>query len=114
MTFNMSWKIGALMNAYHQKLEELGSDIIISLQQEEELEETYAKAIELTCKKGFEFIMPIDMAITWVEGFLITDYDGSGELLDENGEGIDGMWCDVDFLKKAKEKGACFVAWCNK
>ena len=57
---------------------------------------------------------PIVTIDTWVKTGSIIDYDGHGYLLDKYGERIDYMCCDVSFLEKAKENGACFVAWYNK
>ena len=59
-------------------------------------------------------IMPIDMCFDWVKSKSITDYDGVGDLLDKDGKEIGDMCCDASFLQKAKENGACFVAWYNK
>ena len=91
-------------------------------EQKEAIEKLYAQAIELTVKQAIELtvkdncglIMPIDLAICWVEGKCIIDYDGIGYLLDKNGEQIGDMYCDVPFLNKAKENGAVFVTWYNK
>ena len=83
-------------------------------EQKEVLKTLYAQAIELNCKKGYGLIMPMDMCIAWVEQGAINDYDGIGKLLNKDGEVMSNMRCSVSFLEKAKEKGACFVAWYNK
>lgn len=116
MGFDLTWEIGVLMNTYAEKIKPLEIETYDSekRKQEEALEELYAQAIELNCKNGYGLIMPIDMCIEWVESGSIIDYDGMGDLLDKDGEEIGGMRCDVSFLKKAKEDGACFVAWYNK
>ena len=109
----MTWEIGALMNSYAdiKKSEEYSN---LSYDEREKIEENYAKAIELTVKENCGIILPIDECIEWVKGGSIIDYDGFGELLDEDGKEIGGMTCNASYLQKAKEAGACFVAWYNK
>lgn len=116
MSFNMTWEIGVLMNAYAEKIKSLETDKFDfeKHEQKEALEEIYAQAIELTAKDDCGLIMPIDECIDWVKSGSIIDYDGHGYLLDKDGEKIGGMHCNVSFLQKAKESGACFVAWYNK
>lgn len=116
MNFDSTWEIGVLMNAYAKKIKPLETDEFDyeKHEQKEALEEIYAKAIELTVKDNCGLIMPIDECIDWVKRGSIIDYDGVGYLVNENGEEIDGMHCDEEFLQKAKENGACFVAWYNK
>ena len=116
MSFELTWYIGVLMNAYADSIKPLETKKLDygGCEREESLEELYAQAIELTCKENCGLIMPIDMCIDWVESTSITDYDGHGYLLDKNGERIGSMRCSVSFLQSAKEKEAVFVAWCNK
>ena len=116
MSFNMTWEIGVLMNAYAEKIKPLETDKFNyeKHEQKESLEEIYAQAIELTVKDDCGLIMPIDECIDWVSRGSINDFDGFGDLLDENGEEMGGMRCDASFLQKAKEGGAVFVAWYNK
>lgn len=116
MSFNHTWDICVLMDTCKEKVEPYHSEIYDYKKEKikEEIEELYAKAIELTVKNGCGLIMPIDMAIDWVSAGSIIDYDGFGYLLDKNGEEIGDMRCSVSFLKKAKENNACFVAWYNK
>lgn len=109
MSFDMTWEIGVLMNAYADKVRHLDT-----YREKEALEELYAQAIELTLKDDCGITMPIDECIDWVKTGFIIDYDGHGYLLDKDGEEIDYMCCDTSFLEKAKENGACFVAWYNK
>lgn len=109
MNFNQTWEIGVLMNAYAENKKQLAS-----YSEKETLKELYAQAIELTVKNGFGIILPIDKCINWVSDKSIIDYDGHGYLLDKDGEKIDSMCCDVEFLKRAKDDGAQFVAWYNK
>ena len=116
MGFDLTWEIGVLMNTYAEKIEPLKTEKYDyeKHSQKEALEELYAQAIELNCKDGYGLIMPIDMCIDWVTDKSIIDYDGLGYLLNKDGERIDSMCCDVSFLQKSKENGACFVAWYNK
>ena len=116
MSFNLTWEIGVLMNDYADRRKSLETEKFDyeKYQQKEALKILYAQAIELNCKNSYGLIMPIDMCIDWVTQESIIDYDGTGYLLDKDGERIGGMRCSVSFLKKAKEKGACFVAWYNK
>lgn len=116
MSFNLTWEIGVLMNDYAERIKPLETENYDYEKQEQKdaLEDLYAQAIELNCKNGYGLIMPIDMCIDWVAQKLIIDYDGTGYLLNKDGERIDGMFCNVSFLKRAKEKGICFVAWYNK
>lgn len=116
MGFNLTWEIGVLMNSYAEKIKPLETEKYDyeKERQKEALEELYAQAIELTVKDDCGLIIPIDECIDWVSDGSIIDYDGHGYLLDENGKEIGGMHCDVSFLQKAKENGACFVAWYNK
>lgn len=111
MSFNSTWEIGVLMAQYCNELDKLEPNDWNNI---EKIEDLYAQAIELTVKNNCGLIMPIDMCIDWVKSGGIIDYDGHGYLLDENGEKIGGMHCNTDFLKKAKEEGACFVVWYNK
>ena len=112
----MTWEIGVLINSYAEKIKPLETDKFDYEQrkQKEALKDIYAQAIELTVKDDCGLIMPIDECIEWVKSGSIIDYDGHGYLLDEAGERIGSMCCSVSFLKKAKENGACFVAWYNK
>lgn len=96
------WEIGVLLDTYAET------------DKSEEMQTLYARAIELTVKDNCGLTMPIDLAIDWVSRGSITDYDGFGRLLDEDGEEIGEMECDVTFLQKAKENNACYVAWYNK
>lgn len=116
MSFDLTWEIGVLMNTYLEKIKPLQSEKYDyeKERQKEAIEELYSQAIELNCKNGYGLIMPIDMAIDWVIGKSIIDYDGCGDLLDKDGKEIGDMRCDVSFLQKAKDNGACFVAWYNK
>lgn len=116
MSFDMTWEIGVLMNAYAEKIKPLEADRFDCEKdkQKEALEEVYAQAIELTVKDDCGLIMPIDECIEWVESGLIIDYDGYGYLLDKDGVEITRMCCNVSLLQDAKNKGACFVAWYNK
>lgn len=116
MNFDLTWEIGALMNDYAERIKSLEAEKFNhdKYEQKETLKTLYAQAIELNCKKDYGLIMPMDMCITWVAQGAISDYDGIGRLLDKDGEVICDMRCSVSFLKKAKEKGACFVAWYNK
>ena len=112
----MTWEIGVLVNDYVNRIKPLETKEFDyeKYEQKEALKKLYAQAIELNCKKGYGLIMPIDMCIDWVTKKSIIDYDGTGYLLDKDGERIGSMRCDVSFLKRAKENGACFVAWYNK
>ena len=116
MSFNMTWEIGVLMNAYAEKIKLLETDKFDyeKHEQKEALEEIYAQAIELTVKDDCGLIMPIDECIEWVKSGSIIDYDGHGYLLDKDGEEMARMCCNVSFLQKAKKDRACFVAWYNK
>lgn len=116
MKFNMTWEIGVLIDSYAEKVRPLESEQFdyMKYQMKEDLQDTYSKAIELTMKDNCGLIMPIDECINWVEGGSINDYDGHGYLLDKDGEKIGSMRCNVDFLLRAKEGGAYFVAWYNK
>ena len=116
MSFNLTWEIGVLMDDYADKIKSLETEKFDreKHQKKEALNDLYAQAIELNCKGGYGLIMPIDMCIDWVTQESIIDYDGTGYLLDKDGERIGGMHCSVSFLKKAKENDACFVAWYNK
>ena len=112
----MTWKIEAIMNFYVDNIQKNHSikNIMERIRENERIGDICSQAIELTCRENCGLIMPIDMCIDWVKSGGIIDYDGHGYLLDENGEKIGGMHCNTDFLKKAKEEGACFVAWYNK
>ena len=110
MSFDMTWEVGVLMNSFAKKIELHKGNY----DEKEALEELYAQAIELTVKDNCGLIMPIDECIDWVSSGSINDFDGSGDLLDENGKEIGDMCCNVAFLEKAKENGAVFVAWYNK
>ena len=116
MSYNLTWEIGVLMDDYAARVKSLGIEKYDAekYRLKDELEDLYAQAIELNCKNGYGLIMPIDMCIEWVARGSIIDYDGTGYLLDKDGERIGGMRCNVSFLQKAKEKDACFVAWYNK
>ena len=116
MSFELTWYIGVLINAYADSIKPLETEEFDyeKYKQEEALKELYAQAIELTCKENCGLIMPIDMCIDWVESESIIDCDGHGYLLDKDGERIGSMRCSVSFLQKAKEKEAVFVAWYNK
>lgn len=111
MSFNSTWEIGVLMAQCRDELDKLEPNDWNNI---EKIEDLYAQAIELTVKDDCGLIMPIDMCIDWVNCNSINDFDGSGDLLDKNGEVIGCMHCNTYFLKKAKEDGACFVAWYNK
>jgi hypothetical protein len=115
MSFNSTWEIGVLLNEYADKRKSLETDSFDweKYEQQEALEELYAQAIELTCKKGYGLVMPIDDFIKSVCSGGINDYDGTGDLLDKDGEEIDEVCCGMLFLQNAKENGACFVAWYN-
>lgn len=116
MRFDSTWEIGVLLNKYADKRKSLETDVfdLEKYKQQEALEELYAQAIELTCKNGYGFVMPIDDFIRSVSSGGFNDYDGAGDLLDKDGEEIDEVYCEMLFLQKAKEDGACFVAWYNK
>ena len=116
MSFNMTWEIGVLMNAYTEKIKPLETEKFDyeKHEQKEALEELYAQAIELTVKDNCGLIMPIDECIGWVSSGSIIDYDGHGYLLDKDGGRIGDMCCNASFLQKSKEKGVVFVAWYNK
>lgn len=116
MTFDSTWEIGVLLDSCNDVLKQVKSEEydFEKEKQKEAIKTLYEQAIELTVKDNCGLIMPIDLAISWVEGKCIIDYDGIGYLLDENGEQIGDMYCSVQFLYKAKENGAVFVAWYNK
>lgn len=116
MNFDLTWEIGVLMNDFAEKIKPLETEKFDhdKCEQRKALKVLYAQAIELNYKKGYGLIMPVDMCIAWVAKGFINDYDGTGDLLDKNGETIGNMRCSVSFLRKSKEKGAYFVAWYNK
>ena len=116
MRFDSTWEIGVLIDTYADEIEPLKSETYDyeKERQKEEIQKLYAQSIELTAKKGYGLTMPIDMAIDWVKRGSIIDYDGMGYVLDKSGGEIESMECDVSFLQRAKENGACFVAWYNK
>lgn len=116
MSFDLTWEIGVLLNDYANRVKLLETkDFDHEIyKQKEALEELYAQAIELNCKKGYGLIMPIDDFIDMVKNTSINDYDGMGDLLDKNGEETGSVRCSVSFLKEAKDNGVYFVAWYNK
>ena len=111
MKFEMNWEIGVLINSYTDEKNQTNSNDWYVL---EALEDVYSKAIELTCRENCGLIMPMDMAIEWVDSGFIVDYDGMGYALDSDGNRIKAICCDVDFLEECKKDGAVFMAWYNK
>lgn len=106
---DLEWEIGVLINSYADRVKGIEHD-------RDEIESTYVKAILLNVEKyGYGLVLPIDDFVECVRSGGITDYDGCGDLLDENGEEIDSVCCDTDFLQEAKlNKNARYVAWFNK
>lgn len=105
---DLEWEIGVIINSYADRVKDIEYD-------RDEIEATYVKAILLNVEKyGYGLVLPIDDFIECVRSGGITDYDGIGDLLDENGEEIGDVRCNVDFLQKEKTNNARYVAWFNK
>lgn len=117
MIFESTWEIGMLMHEYYRVIkcmeEKLGKYTDEWCLAKEETEKLYCQAIELSCKTG-TLVMPIDMAIKWVEYKAITDNDGHGYYLHKDGNREDYMCCDTRFLNMVKKDGFSFVEWYNK
>ena len=115
--FELTWEISILLHSCEEQISKLNITEYNyeKHKQAEAISELYAKTIELTCRDSCGgLIIPIDMAISWVSRGSINDYDGTGEILDNDGNNIKRMSCNVNFLKTCKKDGACFVAWYNK
>ena len=109
--FDLKWEIGVLLASYSEraaKLDERDWD------GERKLKDLYAQAIMLNMKQGYGLFLPIDDFIEDVDGCYFTDYDGIGDLLDGDGNRIESVECNVEFLEEAKANGAIYVAWYNK
>ena len=114
--FEMTWEIETIMNFYVDNILKNRSikNIMERITKDDYIGEVCSQAIELTCRENCGLIMPIDMAIEWVDGGSIVDYDGMGYALDGDGNRIKAICCDVDFLEECKKDGAVFMAWYNK
>lgn len=73
-----------------------------------------ANAVLIMSRKGYGDLYFIEDFIEEVAigGFI--DYDGRGEWVDAEGNAIDYIRCDVDWLLNNKPENAKFIAWYNK
>ena len=108
---NLEWAVGTLLRCYANRVNELGE---WNFRKKDELNELYSKAIIMNVQYGYGDFYPIDDFMDDVEGGGIMNYDGIGYLLDANGNEIDQVDCNLEFLEDAKANGAVYVSWFNK
>lgn len=89
---------------------------IIDNPEAEKCLEEYAEAILALTKIGFGEVYLIDEFIEDVRQGGITNYDGVGSWIDGNGNTLEHVNCNVEWLKNTKNRpeGAKFIAWFNK
>jgi hypothetical protein len=109
--FDLKWEVGVLLDCYAHRAANLYD---CSYDERRKLKNLYSQAIMLNIKNGYGLFYPIDDFIDEVNGGSYNDYDGAADLLDADGNVIEGGCCDVEFLEEAKANGAVYVAWFNK
>lgn len=114
MSFKHTFAIKQIMDFYAKQQEKLVKGAKAEYDSISALATQAAQAIQLTVKHDLGMVMPLPMARQWVEQEYITDYDGNGQFLDENGDRLTEMCCSLPALKRAQKNGACFVEWFNK
>lgn len=114
MSFDHTFAIKQIMAFYAKQQEKLSKGTKAEYDSVYDLATDAAHAIQLTVKHDLGMVMPLPMALQWVTQEYITDYDGTGYFLDENGDRLTGMCCSKAALKRAQKNGACFVEWFNK
>lgn len=107
-----AWHIKRLLESYYARRKALffsnaGWD------KEQEIDEIYAKAMQLQCKKSFGGIYYLEDFIEEVYGWGVCDYDGSGWFINDDGEQIEGIICDVNWLNKHSGEYE-YIVWYNK
>lgn len=106
---DQEWEIGVLLNHYAEH-----PDRNDSYDKADNIKHLYSRAISLTVG-NIGLVYPIDDFIACVKDGSYIDWDGSAHGLDFDGNELDiPVYCNVNVLKQAKEKGAVFIEWCNK
>lgn len=73
-----------------------------------------AHAMLITAKIGYGDCYPIDIFIENVETGNFIDYDGSGFWVDSEGNKINRIICNVEWLENNQPENAKFIMWYNK
>ena len=103
-----SWELSCLASAWEKELEENNF-----IEDEDNIDNLYARAICLQAKKDYGFIMPSHMFYKWVKNGSLTDYDGHGYFLNWEGKRQGYSQCCASWLEDKIEQYP-FVAWYNK
>lgn len=104
-----AWHIERLLRDYYVTREQASS-----LSEQDDIDKIYSKAIQLQCDvNNYGDIFTLDDFIDCVDNFSICDYDGSGYFINDDGERVGAIKCDVKWLEK--HSGDCkYIVWYNK
>lgn len=105
-----TWELMVLIRSFNDAMKNVKE----YSKEEDEVEELYAQAIRLQCRKDFYgLVLPINDFIKWVDDCSLVNYDGGGCFADWDGNRHEIVSCDVKWLERNK-KDYPFVFWFNK
>lgn len=80
---------------------------------EDAIKAEYANCMRILFKNGYGTVYTFDDFIELVDSKSIIDYDGTGYIVNKDGKRIEGIKCNVSWLKKHKKKNH-YITWYNK
>ena len=106
---NNTWDIMQIIDRYKNR----AAKIEKYSKEGEELRELYAQNLRLQCKTEYGHVITVDDFIHWVDEEFVVDYDGSGHWCNWNGNMIDYIRCDSQWLQRHRGDYP-FIVWSNK
>lgn len=108
---HLKWEIGVLLELYTKRKSKLNE---FDFNGQKHLKDLYAQAIILNLRHGLGIFYPIDDFIDEVRDGGIIAYDGTGYLINSEGQRMGYARCNVQFLEEEKANGTAYVAWFHK
>lgn len=90
------------------------ANFIPELYDNEKLRYQAANAALIVAKIGFGDCYLISDFIEQVKDLSLMDYDGQGEWVDNQGDSLGSIRCDVKWLEENQPDSAAFIMWYNK
>lgn len=108
---DLSWVLKQLI----WKSEALNCDNINHYDEEDKLAEEFAHKINIWMNYGYGDIYSFDEFLEFVKDGSFIDYDGTGYfVLNDTGDRLNQIGCNVDWLNKHKPENSDYIMWFNR